>query len=88
MWSSGPASHGHSSGNGCREQVITRHPAEAKRLTVAWPMPRLAPVSSSVLRSGIATASFAEFPTLAVGNARSRGRGPAIDRLPAARAAA
>src|SRR5205085_9684506 len=50
MWSSGPASHGHSSGNGWREQVMTRQPAAEKRFTVAWPMPRLAPVSSSVRR--------------------------------------
>src|SRR5262249_48675953 len=50
MWSSGPASHGHSSGNACREQVITRHPAEEKRITVACPMPRLAPVRSRVRR--------------------------------------
>jgi hypothetical protein len=35
MWSSGPASHGQFSGKGWREQVITRHPAEEKRFTVA-----------------------------------------------------
>src|SRR6185437_7725861 len=50
MWSSGPASHGQFSGNGWREQVITRQPAAENRLTVAWPIPRLAPVKSSVLR--------------------------------------
>src|SRR3982750_349451 len=50
MWSSGPAPHGHSSGNGWREHVITRQPALEKRITVAWPMPRLAPVRSSVRR--------------------------------------
>ena len=50
MWSSGPASHGQSSGKAWREQVMTRQPAAAKRLTVAWPMPRLAPVRSSVRR--------------------------------------
>jgi len=49
-WSSGPASHGQFSGNGCREQVRTRQPAAEKRLTVAWPMPRLAPVRRSVRR--------------------------------------
>jgi hypothetical protein len=27
---------------------MTRQPAAEKRFTVAWPMPRLAPVSSSV----------------------------------------
>ena len=52
MWSSGPASQGQFSGNGCREQVMTRHPADEKRFTVAWPMPREAPVRMSVLRSG------------------------------------
>jgi hypothetical protein len=38
------------SGKAFREQVITRQPAAEKRLTVAWPMPRLAPVSRSVRR--------------------------------------
>ena len=38
------------SGNGWREQVITRQPAAEKRFTVACPMPRLAPVSSRVRR--------------------------------------
>ena len=28
---------------------MTRHPAEENRFTVAWPMPREAPVSSIVL---------------------------------------
>ncbi len=32
-----------------REQVRTRQPAAEKRLTVAWPMPRLAPVRRMVL---------------------------------------
>ena len=50
MWSSGPISHGQFSGKAWREQVITRQPAAEKRFTVAWPMPRLAPVSSSVRR--------------------------------------
>src|SRR5437764_236944 len=50
MWSSGPASQGHSSGKGWREQVMTRQPALEKRFTVAWPMPRLAPVNSKVRR--------------------------------------
>src|SRR3954453_6744530 len=53
IWSSGPASQGQSSGNGCREQVITRQPAEEKRIPVAWPMPRLAPVRSSVRRGAL-----------------------------------
>jgi len=34
-----------------REQVMTRQPAKEKRFTAAWPMPRLAPVRTSVLRS-------------------------------------
>src|SRR3954451_2551268 len=50
MWSSGPASQGQFSGKAWREQVITRQPAAEKRLTVAWPMPRLAPVRSRVRR--------------------------------------
>ena len=51
MWSSGPAAHGQFSGNACREQVMTRQPALEKRLTVACPMPRLAPVRINVRRS-------------------------------------
>jgi hypothetical protein len=50
MWSSGPISHGQFSGNGWREQVMTRQPAAEKRFTVACPMPRLAPVSSKARR--------------------------------------
>src|SRR3954469_12865768 len=50
MWSSGPISQGQFSGNAWREQVITRQPAAEKRFTVAWPMPRLAPVSRSARR--------------------------------------
>ena len=38
----------HSSGTASREQVMMRQPSSEKRLTVAWPMPRLAPVSISV----------------------------------------
>src|SRR3954452_979327 len=56
MWSSGPAPHGHSSGNGWREHVITRQPALEKRITVAWPIPRLAPVRSSVRRGPLLVA--------------------------------
>jgi hypothetical protein len=33
---------------------MTRHPAEEKRITVACPMPRLAPVRSSVRRGVLA----------------------------------
>src|SRR5260370_10752454 len=54
MSSSGPASQGQFSGQGCREQVMTRQPAEEKRITVACPMPRLAPVRSSVRRGVLA----------------------------------
>ena len=53
MWSSGPAPHGQISGKACREQVMTRQPAEEKRIAVAWPMPRLAPVKSSVRRGAL-----------------------------------
>src|SRR5689334_632938 len=53
MWSSGPASHGQSSGKAWREQVMTRQPAEEKRIAVAWPMPRLAPVRRSVRRGAL-----------------------------------
>ena len=61
MWSSGPASHGQSSGKACREQVMTRQPAEEKRITVAWPMPRLAPVRSSVRRGVLAEVTINGF---------------------------
>src|SRR5258708_21410198 len=54
MWSSGPASHGQASGNAWRDSVMTRQPALENRITVAWPMPRLAPVSSSVRRGVLA----------------------------------
>jgi hypothetical protein len=53
MWSSGPAPHGQISGNAWREQVMTRQPAEENRIAVAWPMPRLAPVKSSVRRGAL-----------------------------------
>ena len=49
-----PGVPGQSSGNGCREQVRTRQPADEKRITVACPMPRLAPVRSSVRRGWLA----------------------------------
>ena len=49
-WSSGPISQGQFSGKAWREQVMTRQPAAEKRFTVAWPMPRLAPVSSMTRR--------------------------------------
>jgi hypothetical protein len=32
---------------------MTRQPADENRLTVAWPIPREAPVSISVLRSAL-----------------------------------
>src|SRR6516165_3999323 len=50
MWSSGPISQGQFSGKAWREHVMTRQPAAEKRFTVACPMPRLAPVKSSVRR--------------------------------------
>jgi hypothetical protein len=39
--------------NSCREQLMMRQPSRAKRFTVAWPMPRLAPVSTMVLRVSV-----------------------------------
>ena len=41
---------GQSSAKAWREQVMTRQPSREKRLTVAWPMPRLAPVRTIVFR--------------------------------------
>jgi hypothetical protein len=41
----------HSSGTSSRLQVMMRQPSRLKRLTVAWPIPRLAPVRITVLRS-------------------------------------
>jgi hypothetical protein len=32
---------------------MTRQPADEKRITVAWPMPRLAPVRSNVRRGAL-----------------------------------
>src|SRR3954469_5242798 len=72
MWSSGPAPHGHSSGNGCREQVRTRQPALEKRITVAWPMPRLAPVRSRVRRGVLAVFGMAVLQALGIRFLRSR----------------
>ena len=42
------SAQGHSATQSWREAVKTRQPAAWKCLTVAWPMPRLAPVSSRV----------------------------------------
>ena len=53
IWSSGPAGQGQSSENSWREHVNTRQPSREKRLTVAWPMPRLAPVSTSVFLGSV-----------------------------------
>src|SRR2546430_17469968 len=69
MWSSGPAPHGQISGKAWREQVMTRQPAEENRIAVAWPMPRLAPVRSSVRRGafdeeGIQVLSLSVMPGL------------------------
>jgi hypothetical protein len=41
---------------------MTRQPAEANRFTVAWPMPRLAPVRTKVRRL-LAVRSFMIAPT-------------------------
>ena len=43
-----PPGQGQLGENACREQLITRQPSAANFLTVAWPIPRLAPVSRSV----------------------------------------
>ena len=43
MWWVQFGSRRHSAGTPSREQVMIRHPASLKRLTVACPMPRLAP---------------------------------------------
>jgi hypothetical protein len=74
MWSSGPISQGQFSGKPWREQVITRQPAEAKRFTVAWPMPREAPVRMSVLRSALGVLTMLQ---VRAGCAARGVRGPA-----------
>ncbi|MFX5952769.1 hypothetical protein ABTE58_19010, partial [Acinetobacter baumannii] len=52
-------------------QVMTRQPALEKRITVAWPMPRLAPVRSSVRRgrweAGLNILSVSVMPALVPG---------------------
>ncbi len=42
-------SRSHSGGISSRLQVMIRQPSAEKRFTVAWPMPRLAPVRTTVL---------------------------------------
>ena len=52
---------------------MTRHPAVEKRFTVAWPMPREAPVRISVLRSasGVAfTDKASPWPSRSVSSGR------------------
>ena len=46
---------------------MTRQPAAEKRFTVAWPMPRLAPVSSSVRRGWFDCGAVAMADNLAHG---------------------
>ena len=77
MWSSRPNSQGHFSGKGCREQQITRQPEAAKRITVAWPMPREAPVSTNVLRFCLPLVGMASIVQQGTwcGFARTAGRG-------------
>ena len=53
MWRCPVSPIRHSAGTSSREQVMTRQPASLKRRAVAWPMPRLAPVSMTVLRSSM-----------------------------------
>jgi hypothetical protein len=43
-----PPGHGQSALKAWRETVITRQPPALNFFTVAWPMPRLAPVSTRV----------------------------------------
>ncbi|MCZ8096650.1 MAG: hypothetical protein O9972_01915 [Burkholderiales bacterium] len=50
---SGPSAQGQAREKASRETVSTRQPSSLKRFTVAWPIPRLAPVSRSVFRSVI-----------------------------------
>src|SRR5271166_4475584 len=45
---------------------MTRQPAEEKRITVAWPIPRLAPVRSSVRRGVLAELGMEVFQALNV----------------------
>ena len=53
MWFSAPPGQGQRASKGCREQVSTRQPCAENVLTVAWPIPRLAPVSSITLPSPV-----------------------------------
>ena len=48
MWCAQLGSNWHASGTSSREQVMMRQPASLNRRTVAWPIPRLAPVNISV----------------------------------------
>ena len=61
MWWVQLGSRRQSAGTSSREQEITRQPSALKRATVAWPMPRLAPVRMTVLRCGM-TRTIARFP--------------------------
>src|ERR1700687_3878363 len=72
MWSSGPASQRHFSGKPWREQVITRQPPEEKRLTVACPMPRLAPLRIRVLRSSFGIWAMSGAASLVAANRKIR----------------
>ena len=47
-WFLSPPGHGQSTLKGWRDTVITRQPPALNFFTVAWPMPRLAPVSTRV----------------------------------------
>src|SRR6266404_2487252 len=53
IWCVQFGSRWHSGGTGSREVVMMRQPASLNRRTVAWPMPRLAPVRMRFLRSAI-----------------------------------
>src|SRR5215472_2417613 len=60
MWWVQFGSRLHSSGTASREHVMIRQAASLKRLTVAWPIPRLAPVSSKTFLSALTARPHAE----------------------------
>jgi hypothetical protein len=51
MWWFQFGSRRHSGGTGSREQAMIRYPASLNRLTVACPIPRLAPISNKTFLS-------------------------------------
>ena len=55
MWSAAPPGQGHLSSKGFLEQVSTLQPSAENLFTVACPIPRLAPVRTSVRFSLVST---------------------------------